>query len=55
LPGNAKLAGQISHRIITPVAYDFDDFSASLVRPQRRLPLSPLLQPYRKRQIYQVM
>lgn len=55
LPGDAKLAGQISHRIITPVAYDLDDLSASLARLQRRLPLPPLLQPYRKRQIYQVM
>ena len=55
LPGDAKLAGQISHRIIAPVAYDLDDLSASLVRLQRRLPLPPLLQLYRKRQIYQVM
>ena len=55
LPRDAKLAGQISHRIIAPVAYDLDDLSASLVRLQRRLPLPPLLQLYRKRQIYQVM
>lgn len=55
LPGNAKLAGQISHRIIASVAYDLDDLSASLAWLQRRLPLPPLLQPYRKRQIYQIM
>ena len=55
LPGNAKLAGQISHRIIASDAYDLDDLSASLAWLQRRLPLPPLLQPYLKRQIYQIM
>lgn len=55
LPGNAKLAGQISHRIIASDAYDLDDLSASLAWLQRRIPLPPLLQPYRKRQIYQIM
>lgn len=55
LPGNTKLAGQISHRIIASDAYDLDDLSASLAWLQRRLPLPPLLQPYRKRQIYQVV